>query len=77
MISRIKKVWNRILVNDYAFFIIISLVFAIVSSLVDSLLLRLDIFADTDGLSFSELWVVGFFVAFAVHWQKSKKKFKS
>lgn len=69
----IKRIWKRILANDYAFFIIISLMFAVFGSLLDALCFRLGFCTQTDGLSFSELWVAGFFVAFSVHWQKSKK----
>lgn len=72
-----KQIWKRILANDYAFFIIISLMFAIVESLFDALCFRLGFFTETDGLSFSSLWIVGFFVAFLLHWQNSKNKSKS
>lgn len=51
--------------------------FAVFESLLDALCFRLGFYTQTDGLSFSEFWVAGFFVAFSVHWQKSKRKFKS
>lgn len=73
----IKRIWNRILANDYAFFIIISLMFAVFGSLLDALCFRLGFYTQTDGLSFSESWVAGFFVALSVHWLKSKRKSKS
>ena len=51
--------------------------FAVFESLLDAMCFRFGFYTQTDGLSFSEFWVAGFFVAFSVHWQKSKRKFKS
>ena len=73
MIEKIDRISGRVFANDYAFFIIISLVFGGVCYLISYSLYRLGIFSQSDVSSFSHYWVVGFLVAFYLHWRRKSK----
>ncbi len=66
--SKIYKAWNRLLANDYAFFIVISLLFAIIGHIVEYLFLNIGLVEDVSGFAYK--WVSGFFFAFLLHWQR-------
>lgn len=68
--SKIYKAWKRLLANDYAFFIVISLLFAIVGHIVEYLFLNIGLVERTDVSGFAYKWVLGFFFAFLLHWQR-------
>lgn len=73
MIGKIDRISGRVFANDYAFFIIISLVFGGVCYLISYSLYRLGIFSQSDVSSFAHYWVVGFFVALYLHWRRKSK----
>lgn len=64
MIEKIDRILGRVFANDYAFFIIISLVFGGSCYLVSDAFYRLGIFSQSDVSSFAHYWVVGFFCGF-------------
>lgn len=74
MIEKIDRILGRVFANDYAFFIIISLVFGGSCYLVSDAFYRLGIFSQSDVSSFAHYWVVGFFVAFYLHWRLKLKR---
>ena len=63
MIKKVNEAWKRLLSNDYAYFLIVPLLFAIVSIPVSTLFLRLGWFEQTDVNTFSTQWVMGFLFA--------------
>ena len=73
MIGKIDRISGRVFANDYAFFIVVSLVFGGVCYLISYSLYRLGIFSQSDVSSFAHYWVVGFFVAFYLHWRRKLK----
>ena len=66
MIEKIDRISGRVFANDYAFFIIISLVFGGVCYLISYSLYRLGMFSQSDVSSFAHYWVVGFFGCFVL-----------
>ena len=73
MIKKVNEAWKRLLSNDYAYFLIVPLLFAIISIPVSTLFLRLGWFEQTDVNTFSTQWVMGFFVALYLHWRRKSK----
>ena len=73
MIKKVNEAWKRLLSNDYAYFLIVPLLFAIVSIPVSTLFLRLGWFEQTDVNTFSTQWVMGFLFALYLHWRRKSK----
>lgn len=73
MIKKVNEAWKRLLSNDYAYFLIFPLLFAIISIPVSTLFLRLGWIEQTDVNTFSTQWVIGFFVALYLHWRRKSK----
>ena len=73
MIKKVNEAWKRLLSNDYAYFLIFPLLFAIISIPVSTLFLRLGWFEQTDVNTFSTQWVMGFLVALYLHWRRKSK----
>lgn len=74
MFRRVNRVLGRVFANDYAFFIVVSLVSGGSCYLVSDTFYRLGIFSQSDVSSFAHYWVVGFFVAFYLHWRLKLKR---
>ena len=73
MIKKVNEAWKRLLSNDYAYFLIFPLLFAIISIPVSTLFLRLGWFEQTDVNTFSTQWVMGFLFALYLHWRRKSK----
>ncbi len=73
MIKKVNEAWRRLLSNDYAYFLIFPLLFAIISIPVSTLFLRLGWIEQTGVNTFSTQWVIGFFVALYLHWRRKSK----
>ena len=73
MIKKVNEAWKRLLSNDYAYFLIFPLLFAIISIPVSTLFLRLGWIEQTGVNTFSTQWVAGFLVALYLHWRRKSK----
>ena len=73
MIKKVNEAWKRLLSNDYAYFLIVPLLFAIVSIPVSTLFLRLGWIEQTGVNTFSTQWVMGFLFALYLHWRRKSK----
>ena len=73
MIKKVNEAWKRLLSNDYAYFLIVPLLFAIISIPVSTLFLRLGWIEQTGVNTVSTQWVAGFLVALYLHWRRKSK----